>query len=311
MVKLLPSWHEGPARTAIIEFVQAVTAENGEHYVAPDDRLAVFDNDGTLWSEQPVYFQLQFALDRLEEMALDHPQWSSTQPYQAALEHDVPTLAAIGKKGIAELLAVTHTGMTTEEFEDIVLHWMDSARHPDTGRPFTQMVFQPMLELLSYLRANGFTPYIVSGGGIEFMRPWTEEIYGIPPQQVIGTSIETQLEIQDGRPVLMRQPVLNHYDDGPGKPVGINRYIGRRPILAFGNSDGDLQMLQWTASGEGLRFCGLVHHNDPEREYAYDRGSIIGGLDKAWDEALDKGWTLVDMKNDWKRVFPFADGKNG
>jgi phosphoserine phosphatase len=311
MDKVLPSWREGPARTAIIEFVQAVTAENGEHFVVPGDRLAVFDNDGTLWSEQPVYFQLQFALDRLNEMAPDHPEWQHKQPYQAALEHDVPALAAEGKKGIAELLAVTHTGMTTEEFEDIVLHWMDSARHPDTGQPFTQMVFQPMLELLSYLRANGFTPYIVSGGGIEFMRPWTEEIYGIPPQQVIGTSIETQLETQDGRPVLMRQPVLNHYDDGPGKPVGINRYIGRRPILAFGNSDGDLQMLQWTASGEGLRFCGLVHHNDPEREYAYDRGSVIGGLDKAWDEALDKGWTLVDMKNDWKRVFPFAVGKNG
>jgi phosphoserine phosphatase len=309
MDKVLPSWHDGPARTAIIEFVEAVTAENGEHYVAPDDRLAVFDNDGTLWSEQPVYFQLQFALDRLNEMAPDHPEWQHKQPYQAALERDVPALAAEGKKGIAELLAATHTGMTTAEFEEIVRDWVGSARHPDNGRPFTQMVFQPMLELLDYLRNLDFTTYIVSGGGIEFMRPWTEEVYGIPPQQVIGTSIETQFEIQAGEPVLVRQPMLNHYDDGPGKPVGINRYIGRRPILAFGNSDGDLQMLQWTASGEGLRFCGLVHHNDPEREYAYDRGSLIGGLDKAWDEALDKGWTLVDMKKEWKRVYPFEESK--
>ena len=303
----LRSWNEGPAKRAIIDFVAAVTAESGEHYVAPDDRLAVFDNDGTLWSERPAYFQLLFAIDRVKEMAPDHPEWATTQPFQAVLEGDLEMLVELGELALVEIIAATHTGMTTEEFAKQVLWWIKSARHPISGRPYTEMVFQPMLELLSYLRRHGFTTYIVSGGGIEFMRPWAERVYGIPPQQVIGSSVETQFELRDGDPVLVRLAEINHVDDGPGKPVGINRYIGRRPILAFGNSDGDHQMLQWTHAGDGLRFCGLVHHTDAEREWAYDRGSSIGGLDKAWDEALEKGWTIVDMKEDWQRIYPFDE----
>ncbi len=306
MTLALSSWNEGPAKQAIIDFVEAVTAEGGEFYVAPDDRLAVFDNDGTLWSERPLYFQLLFAVDRVSAMAPDNPEWAYTQPFQAVLEGDLETLAGLGVPALLEIMAATHTGMTTKEFEQIVNAWISTARHPVTGRLYTEMIFQPMLQLLRYLRRNGFTTYIVSGGGVEFMRPWTERVYGIPPQQVIGTSIETAYEIRDGQPVLVRLPEINHIDDEAGKPVGINRYIGRRPILAFGNSDGDHQMLQWTASGSGLRFCGLVHHTDAEREYAYDRGAHMGGLDEAWDEALEKGWTVVDMKDDWSQIYPYA-----
>ena len=302
MKNKLPSWNEGPARQSIIDFIEAVTAENGSDYVKPDDRLAVFDNDGTLWSERPAYFQLLFAMDRVKAMADDHPDWATTQPFQAVLEDDLDALASGGKKALVEIVAQTHAGMSTAEFEDIVLDWMTTARHPSTGRPYTELVYQPMLELLSYLRQHDFTTYIVSGGGIEFMRAWVEDVYGIPPQQVIGTSVETQFELRDGRPVLVRLPEINHVDDKEGKPVGINRYIGRRPIMAFGNSDGDQQMLQWTDAGDGLRFCGLVHHTDAEREYAYDRGAHIGGLDKAWDEALERGWTIVDMEKDWRWI---------
>ncbi|MEA3335172.1 MAG: HAD family hydrolase [Chloroflexota bacterium] len=299
----LASWNDGPAKQAIIDFVAAVTAENGEHYVAPDDRLACFDNDGTLWSERPAYFQLLFAIDRVRDMAPDHPEWATTQPFQAVLEEDLEMLAELGESAMVDIVAATHVGMTTEEFAAIVDVWTTSARHPVTGQLFTDMVFQPMLELLRYLRHHGFTTYIVSGGGIEFMRPWSERVYGIPPQQVIGTSIETVYEMREDGPVLVRLAEINHIDDEAGKPVGINRYIGRRPVLAFGNSDGDHEMLQWTASGDGLRFCGLVHHTDAEREYAYDRGAHIGGLDVAWVEALEKGWTVVDMKEDWQRVY--------
>jgi len=307
MNRVLPSWNDGPARTAIIEFVEAVTAEDGSNYVKPDDRLAVFDNDGTLWSERPAYFQLLFAMDRVKAMAGDHPEWATTQPFQAVLEDDLEALSAGGKHALAEILAATHAGMSTAEFEDMVLEWMASARHPKTGRLYTQMIYQPMLELLRYLRRHDFKTYIVSGGGVEFMRAWAEDVYGIPPQQVIGTSVEMQYELRGGEPVLVRLAEINHVDDGPGKPVGINRYIGRQPIIAFGNSDGDHEMLQWTGSDDGPSFCGLVHHTDVEREWAYDHGSTIGGLDKAWDEALEKGWTIVDMKEDWQRIYPSDD----
>jgi phosphoserine phosphatase len=305
MTTILPSWNDGAAKAAIIEFVAAVTDRKGPHYVRPADRLAVFDNDGTLWSERPAYFQLLFAFDRVKMLAPDHPEWLTTLPYQAILEDDMETLAGLGAHALAEIVAATHTGMTTDEFAEMVLQWIATARHPDTGRPYTDMIYRPMLELLRFLRRHGFATYIVSGGGIEFMRPWAQRVYGIPPQQVIGTSIETRYEIRDGVPVLVRLPEINHVDDKEGKPVGINRYIGRRPIMAFGNSDGDQQMLQWTAAGDDLRFCGLVHHTDNEREYAYDRGAEIGGLDKAWDEALEKGWTVVDMKNDWRCIYPW------
>lgn len=301
----LRSWNEGPAKQAIVDFVAAVTAEGGDYYVAPDDRLAVFDNDGTLWSERPLYFQLLFAIDRVREMAPSHPEWAATQPFQAVLENDWAAFAGFSFDELAELLAATHTGMTTHEFNAQIDHWIATARHPTTGRPYTDMVFQPMLELLHYLRRHGFATYIVSGGGADFMRVWSEEVYGIPPQQVIGTTVETVYEVRDGEPVLVRLAELNHFDDEAGKPVGIHRFIGRRPILAFGNSDGDHEMLQWTDAGDGLRFCGLVHHTDAEREWAYDRGAHIGGLDEAWDEAVEKGWTVVDMKKDWKRIYSF------
>ena len=306
----LVSWQNGPAKQAIVDFVTAVTVEGSAFYVEPADRLAVFDNDGTLWSERPLYFQLIFAMDRVREMAPDHPQWATTQPFQAVLEGDKEAFTDFGMPEIIELVAATHTGMTTHEFAQIVDEWLATARHPHTGRPYTEMIFQPMLELLRYLRRHDFNTYIVSGGGADFMRVWSESVYGIPPQQVIGTTIETVYEIRDGEPVLVRLPEMNHFDDEAGKPVGIYRFIGCRPILAFGNSDGDQEMLQWTAAGDGLRFCGLVHHTDAEREWAYDRGSHIGGLDEAWDEALEKGWTVVDMKNDWKRIYPFEEGKN-
>jgi phosphoglycolate phosphatase-like HAD superfamily hydrolase len=305
----LPAWNDGPAKQALIEFIAAVTKEGGEQYEAPDDRLAVFDNDGTLWSERPLYFQLLFALDRVKEMAPEHPEWETAQPFQAVLAGDQAAFATFGMEEIVELVAATHTGMTTQEFNETVAAWISAARHPTTGKPYTEMIFQPMLELLRTLRRHGFTTYIVSGGGADFMRVWSEDVYGIPPQQVIGTTIKTQYEMRDDGPVLVRLNELDHFDDEAGKPVGIHRYIGRRPILAFGNSDGDHEMLQWTGSGEGLRFCGLVHHTDGEREWAYDRGAHIGGLDEAWDEALEKGWTVVDMKKDWKRVYPFEEAK--
>ena len=300
----LASWNEGVTKTNIIKFVQAVTDKASVDYVPPAERIATFDNDGTLWTERPVYFQLLFAMDRVKQLAPQHPEWQTTQPFKAVLENDMQALAASGEKGLLQLIMVTHAGMTTQEFESVVKDWLATARHPRFNRPYTELVYQPMLELLDYLRANEFKTFIVSGGGIEFMRPWVEQVYGIPPEQVVGSSIKTKLEIREGEPVLMRLPEIDFVNDKAGKPVGINQYIGRRPIAAFGNSDGDLQMLQWTAAGTDKRLMLLVHHSDEQREYAYDRQSHIGKLDKALDEALTKGWTVVNMKEDWKRVYP-------
>jgi hypothetical protein len=301
----LPSWNDGAAKTSIVEFVTRVTKAGGPDYVQPAGRIAVFDNDGTLWAEQPMYFQAFFVFDRVKAIAPQHPEWKDRQPFKAILENDRKALLASGEKGAMEILMATHSGMTTGEFEKIVKDWLTTARHPRFNRPFTDLIYQPMLELLAYLRENGFKTYIVSGGGVDFMRPWAEKVYGIPPEQVVGSSIKLKFDIRDGKPVLMRLPEIDFVDDGPGKPVGIQKFIGRRPIAAFGNSDGDLQMLQWTAAGKGPRFMLLVHHTDAEREWAYDRQSPIGQLDKALDEAQRRGWTVVDMKKDWKRVFPF------
>jgi phosphoglycolate phosphatase-like HAD superfamily hydrolase len=301
----LPSWAEGESKQAIVDFVRQVTTPDSADFVAPDERIAVFDNDGTLWSEKPAYFQLLFAIDRIRQLAPQHPEWKTTQPFKAVLDNDMDALADSGEKGLLQLVMASHAGMTTTEFERIVRDWLMTARHPRFKRPYTELVYQPMLELLNYLRANGFKTFIVSGGGIEFMRPWTQAVYGIPPEQVIGSSIKVQFESRDGEPVLVRLPEIDFIDDKAGKPVGIHKFIGRRPIAAFGNSDGDLQMLQWTAAGEGRRFMLLVHHTDAEREYAYDRTSHIGKLDKALDEANRRGWTVVDMKRDWKVIYPF------
>ncbi|SDS41845.1 HAD family hydrolase [Bradyrhizobium canariense] len=302
----LPSWNEGAAKKSITDFVARVTTQGGTDFVPVPERIATFDNDGTLWTEQPFYFQLAFAFDRVKATAPRHPEWKTTQPFKALLDNDMKGLAAAGEKGLLQIVAVTHAGMTTEEFARTVLDWTSTARHPRFHRPYTELVYQPMLELLTYLRANGFKTFVVSGGGVEFMRPWMEKVYGIPPEQVVGSSGVVKFQIgASGKPELMKLPKIEFVDDGSGKPVGINRFIGRRPIFAFGNSDGDLQMLQWTAAGEGARFAGLVHHTDAEREYAYDRSSKFGKLDKAWDEAVKRGWLVVDMKQDWKTVFPF------
>jgi len=305
--KVLSSWNDGAARQSIVAFVEAVTDAAGADYVPEAERVAVFDNDGTLWSERPVYFQLLFAMDQVRAMAGDHPEWKTTQPFQAVLENDMDALAAAGEHGLLELVMVTHAGVTTDEFRQTVLNWLGSAQHPKFKRPYTGLVYQPMLELLDYLRTNGFKTYIVSGGGIEFMRPWVEGVYGIPPEQVIGSSIKTEFVMREGQPVLVRLPEIDFIDDKEGKPVGINQYIGRRPIMAFGNSDGDWQMLQWTAAGKGRSLMGLVHHTDAEREYAYDRNSHIGKLDKALDQALRDNWTVVDMEKDWQNIYPVVD----
>ena len=300
----LPSWNDGKAKQSIIEFVTQVTKEGSSDFVLPAERIATFDNDGTLWAEQPMYAQLIFALDRVKALAPQHPEWKDNEPFASLLKGDVKAALAGGEHAILEIVMATHAGMTTAEFEKIVQEWIASARHPTTKRPYTEMVYQPMLELLAYLRANGFKTFIVSGGGIEFMRPWTEKVYGIPPEQVIGSSIKTKFEMHDGKLVLVRLPELNFFDDKEDKPVAINQHIGRRPIAAFGNSDGDLQMLQWTTAGQGPRFALYVHHTDAEREWAYDRKSSIGRLDKGLDEAQEKGWTVVDMKQDWKVIYP-------
>jgi haloacid dehalogenase-like hydrolase len=302
----LPSWHDGAARAAIVEFVEAVTAEGGADYVPPEERVAVFDNDGTLWVEQPYYTQLAFALDRIRALAPEHPDWRERQPFKAVLENDLEGLKAAGIEGMVELVMASHAGMTTDQFATIVADWIATARHPRFERPYTELVYQPMLELLEYLRASGFATYIVSGGGIEFMRPWAEQVYGVPPEQVIGSSIETVFELRDGAPVLVRAPEIDFIDDKAGKPVGIHKFIGRRPIAAFGNSDGDLQMLQWTTAGAGRRLGLIVHHDDAEREYAYDRDSHIGRLDQALDDAGPAGWVVVSMKDDWQTVFAAA-----
>jgi phosphoserine phosphatase len=301
----LPSWNDGTTKQAIVEFVARVTRQGGPDFVPPPERIATFDNDGTLWAEHPMYFQLAFALDRVKAMAPQHPEWKDKQPFKAAIEGDTKTLAESGEHGLLELIMASHAGMTTEQFAQIVADWLATSRHPRFKRPYTDLVYQPMLELLAYLRANGFKTYIVSGGGIEFMRPWTEKVYGIPPEQVVGSSIKTKFEMRDGRPILFRLPEVNFVDDKAGKPIGINEHIGRRPIAAFGNSDGDLEMLQWTTMADGVRFGLIVHHTDAEREYAYDRNTPFGRLDKALDAAKANEWTVVDMKTDWKVIFPF------
>ena len=301
----LPSWNDTAQKKAIVTFVERVTKESSLDFVPPSDRIATFDQDGTLWAEQPMYFQFFFALDRVKALAPQHPEWKDKEPFASLLKDNVKGALAGGERAMLEIVMATHAGMTTEEFAQTVKDWIATARHPKTGRPYTEMVYQPMLELLAYLRANGFKTFIVSGGGIEFMRPWTEKAYGIPPEQVIGSSIKTKFELRDGKPVLVRLPEIDFIDDKAGKPVAINQHIGRRPIAAFGNSDGDLQTLQWATAGSGARFALLVHHTDAEREWTYDRTSSIGRLDKALDEAQAKGWTVVDMKNDWKIIFPF------
>lgn len=300
----LPAWNESAAKASIVAFVEKVTREGSPDFVPAAERVATFDNDGTLWAEQPIYFQAFFAFDRIKALAPQHPEWKDQEPYAAVLRGDTKAVLAGGEKGLLELIMATHAGVTTEEFEGIVKEWISTARHPVTKRPYTSMVYQPMLELLAYLRAHGFKTCIVSGGGIEFMRPWAESVYGIPPEQIIGSSIKTRFELRDGKSVLVRLPEINFIDDKDGKPVGIQQHIGRRPIAAFGNSDGDLQMLQWTAAGAGARFCLYVHHTDAEREWAYDRESHVGRLDRGLVEAQKNAWTVVNMKADWNRIYP-------
>ncbi len=299
----LPTWNDGAAKQAIIDFVERTTTTGSPDLVAPAERIAVFDNDGTLWAEQPVYFQFLFALDRVKVLAPQHPEWSTREPFASVLKGDLKGALAGGERAMSELVMATHAGTTTEEFEEIVRQWIATAKHPRTGRLLTEMVYAPMLELLEYLRASGFKTFIVSGGGVEFMRPWAERVYGVPPEQIIGSTIKTQYELRDGKPALVRLAELDFIDDGPGKPVGIQMRIGRRPLVAVGNSDGDLQMLQWTAAGTVPSLCLVIHHTDADREWAYDRAAAIGRLDKGLDEAQARGWTVVDMKADWKRVF--------
>ena len=300
----LPSWNDGKAKTAIIDFVTRTTTA-GPDFVAVGDRIATFDNDGTLWSEQPIYFQGIFVLDRIKALAKDHPEWKDKQPFKAVLENDLKAVLASGHEGLGELLAASSSGMSVEDFTAEVLNWTRTARHPRFDRPYTELVFQPMLELLAYLRANDYQTFIVSGGGVEFMRPWTEGVYGIPPQQVVGSSGKTEFKLDGDKVAVMKLPQVEFVDDGPGKPVGINRFIGKRPVFAAGNSDGDLEMLQWTTLNSGPRFGLIVHHTDAKREWADDRDSHIGRLDKALDEAPKRGWLVVDMKNDWKTIYPF------
>jgi hypothetical protein len=305
----LPSWNDGPAKQAILNFVGKVTQEGSPDFVPVPERIATFDNDGTLWCEQPMYSQLLFALDRVKALAPQHPEWKDQEPFASLLKGDVKRALAGGVPAMLKLVMVTHAGMTTAEFEQVVNDWMATARHPRFKRPFTECAYQPMLELLTYLRAHGFKTFIVSGGGVEFMRPWTEKVYGVPPEQVVGSSIQTKYEWRDGKPVLLRLPEIDFIDDKSGKPVGINSHIGRRPIAAFGNSDGDQQMLEWTQAGGGAHLMMLVHHDDAAREYAYGPESKIGTFsDALMAEANKNGWTVISMKDDWKRIFPFKEG---
>jgi hypothetical protein len=301
----LPSWHDTAPKKAIVNFIEKVTEQGSPDFMPPPERIAVFDNDGTLWAEQPMYFQLFFTIDRVKELAPQHPEWKDKEPFASLLKGDVKGALEGGEKAILEIVMATHAGMTTAEFEKIVKDWIGKAKHPQTKRLYTEMVYQPMLELLAFLRANGFKTFIVSGGGIEFMRPWAEAVYGIPPEQIIGSSIKTKFEIREEGPVLVRLPEMNFIDDKEGKPIGINLHIGRRPVAAFGNSDVDLQMLQWATAGSGASFSLIVHHTDSEREWAYDRKSHVGRLDKALEEAKAEGWTVVDMMKDWKVIYPF------
>jgi len=303
----LPSWNTGAARQAILDFVAQVTAEGSPGHVPPEERIAVFDNDGTLWSEKPLPFQLIFAIDQVRSMAAGHPEWKTSEPFASILKGDMQGVAQSGEQGVLAVMAATHAGMTTDEFEQAVQQWITTARHPAAGKPYTAMVYQPMLELLEYLRANDFRTFIVSGGGVEFMRPWAEQTYGIPPEQVIGSAGKLRLEQRDGHPVLVKLPAVDLINDKEGKPVGIQSRIGRRPIAAFGNSDGDLQMLQWTMAGQGPRLALFVHHDDARREYAYDRGDALQKFDKGWDEAIANGWIVASMKDDWKVIHPVPD----
>jgi phosphoserine phosphatase len=300
----LPSWNDGSTKKAILEFVAAVTDENSKDYVEPAERIATFDNDGTLWVEQPIYTQITFIFDRVKEIAPQHPEWKTTQPFKALLEGDMKTVAASDEKGILDMGMATHAGMTADEFTAIASNWIKTAKHPRFKRLYTECVYQPQLELMSYLRASGFQVFIVSGGGIEFMRSWAAEVYGIPPAQVVGSSVVTEFQIKDGKPALVRQPKINFVDDKAGKPVGIYQHIGQRPLLAFGNSDSDMQMIQYTKAGDGLRMGLFVHHTDADREYAYDLKSHVGTLDKALDQADASGWIIVDMEKDWNVIFP-------
>lgn len=300
----LPSWREGATRRHIVDFVAAVTDPDSSDFVPPAERVAVFDNDGTLWAEKPLYFQLLFAVDRVRELAPQHPEWRRQEPFAALLRGDFAAALAGGEKAILEIVMATHAGMTTDEFDATVRRWLATATHPESGRAYTAMVYAPMLELLDFLRASGFRTYIVSGGGVDMIRTFSEPVYGIPPEQVIGSSIELAFELRADEPVLVRRAAIDFIDDKAGKPVGIHRHIGRRPIAAFGNSDGDLPMLQWTTAGEGRRLGVLLHHTDAGREWAYDRDSAVGRLDKALAAAGANGWIVVDMIADWKRVFP-------
>lgn len=301
----LPSWNEGNTKSAIISYVEEVSNPESENYIEIPDRIATFDNDGNLWSEQPAYFQLFFAIDRIKALADQHPEWKTEQPFKAVLDNDMNELLKHGEHGLLKLVMASHSGNTTEEFEAIVKDWLAMAKHPRFNRPYTDLVYQPMLELLNYLRANDFKTFIVSGGGIEFMRPWVESVYGIPRDQVIGSSIKTEYDYNNGNPIIKRLPELDFIDDKEGKPEGINRFIGRKPVFASGNSDGDLQMMRWTASNELKSFMLYVHHTDSIREWAYDRNSHIGRLDKGLDEAIEKNWTVIDMEKDWKVIYPF------
>jgi len=305
----LPSWNDTAPKKAIMAFVEKVTKEGSPDFVSVAERIATFDNDGTLWCEKPLPVQLFFTLDRVKALAPQHPEWKTKEPFASLLKDDLKGALAGGEHAILEMMTATHSGMTITEFEKIVADWIATAQHPKFKRPYTECVYQPMLELVAYLRANGFKTFIVSGGGIEFMRPWTEKVYGIPPEQVVGSSGKTKFELRDGTPVLLKLPAIDFIDDKDGKPVGINEHIGRRPVMAFGNSDGDLEMLQWTAASSGSRYCLYVHHDDAEREYAYDRKDALAKLDKGWDEAVAKGWTVVSMKDDWKIIFPFENRK--
>jgi phosphoserine phosphatase len=301
----LPSWNDGAAKRAIVAFVEQVTKPDGPGFVPPAERIAVFDNDGTLWAEQPLYFQLAFAIDRVKALAPQHPEWKTREPFASLLRGDTQAALAGGEHALLEIVAATHSGTTTDEFQQIATEWLASARHPTLGRPFTDLVYQPMLELLAHLRSNGFETFIVSGGGVEFLRAFAEQSYGIPPQQVIGSRGKTKFEIRDGRPAIVKEPGIDFVDDAEGKPVAIQQQIGRRPIAAFGNSDGDLAMLQWTCLAQGPRLCLVVHHTDAAREWAYDRKSSIGRLDRSIAEAAKHGWTVVSIRDDWKRVFAF------
>lgn len=300
----LPTWNDGVAKQAILDFVARVTTPNSPSFVPPGDRIAVFDNDGTLWVEYPLYVQAFFVFDRVRQLAPQRPEWQTQEPFASVLNGDLKAAMAAGESALVELVMATHAGMTTDEFGAIAKDWLTTAKHPTLHRPYTELVYQPMVELLDYLRANGFKPFIVSGGGVEFMRACAEQIYGVPPEQVIGSSAKTQFEMRDGKPVIMRLPELYFFNDKDGKPAAIQHYIGKRPIAAFGNSDGDLQMLQWTTSGTGASLGMIVRHTDGDREFAYDQAGM-SSLKQSLIEADQQGWIVVDMQRDWQRVFAF------